>query len=99
MITCPRCHEQVDGSPSGCRDPACPTLEIEELERQQYNSIMADVKAESVGNVAYNAAKDVVIAAAQRVIIVRDQDLRGLRDALTELARTIAALNMLEKPP
>ncbi len=34
-IMCPRCGEQVDGVPDGCRDPSCPRAEIEDaLEKQ-----------------------------------------------------------------
>lgn len=28
-IQCPRCDQQIDGVPDGCRDPNCPREEIE----------------------------------------------------------------------
>lgn len=98
MVTCPRCHEQVDGIPGGCRDLACPTLEIEELEREQYDGIMANAKAESAGNVAYNAAIEVVIAAARDVVRVwritplanaMFEPMRRLNDALERISDSL----------
>ena len=102
-ITCPRCSEQIDGVPDGCRDPSCPRQEIEALEREQYAEIMAAGKAESDTNVAYGAAKDAVIAAARALEKARDDWRAGCPEPLgpkyERLRATIAALDKLEKKP
>lgn len=103
-ITCPRCSEQIEGVPDGCRDPACPRQEIERLEREQYDSIMASVKAESDSNVAYGEAKNAVIAAARELETARcatgDNWSHGnFWKALVELSRTLTVLDALEKQP
>lgn len=97
-ITCPRCTEQVDGAPDGCRDPACPRLEIEELERDQHDSIMAAGKAESAANVAYGAAKDAVIAAAREIIIGLSDD-EGEWPERDRARIALKVLDALEKRP
>lgn len=98
-IACPRCHEQVDGAPDGCADPNCPRLEIEELERDQHDGVMVDGKAESAANVAYDAAKDAVIAAARRVAAEWNESMGGFLTALIKLEKAVAALDGLEKAP
>lgn len=97
-IACPRCHEQVDGVPDGCRDPNCPTFEIQQMELQRYNSIMAAGRAESTANVAYGAAKDAVVAAARNLVSVciETRSNAGLTPREGRLRDAVVALDALE---
>lgn len=111
-IACPRCHEQVDGVPDGCRDPNCPTFEIQQMELQRYNSLMAAGRAESAANMAYSAAKDAVIAAARDLRLAwsrrDDEPERPLEDGISVVPNyfteamewscvAIAALDAMER--
>lgn len=38
-IQCPRCDQEIEGVPDGCRDPCCPRVEIEDAFEEREDEI------------------------------------------------------------